>query len=832
MNSLCCLLVTLSLQSTPSASWRDAYLDVPLDQTLAERVPRLTVVNHPVETPMRDQSVVGTPLRIGDRGFTHGLGVHAPCQLRVTAPVPISAFRAWVGVDENPRSTGGASSITFAVNADGRSVYASPVMTHDSGAARVDVTFAGARMLELSVGDGGDGYGWDHADWAEAELVFEGGETMRLSDVRSGAGVLDVKPFPFSMTYGGRDLAEVLGGWREEPVAGTSRAWTDPESGLRVSWEVTAHDDFPAVAWMLRLENTGDRDTPIIENVQVVDLTLVTPLTDAGQYRLHSIRGGVPNPTMFMPQTQVLSQGDSATLCAGNGRSSTANTPFFKIDTGEGALVAGIEWSGDWTASCEAMDGALRLRAGMTTTHFRLRPGEQVRMPRVLMLFWEGDSDEANAQFRQLLHKHYAARRAGHPLLPVPFCNTCFTRGGGWLNETTAENQISLIRAYAKIGLEALITDAGWFEGGWPDGAGNWTPRRDSYPGGMAPVAAAARGEGMVYGLWFEPERVIHGTQIHREHPEWCLDAGNPDNHTLLLNFGLPEVQDYFFGIVKGFMDLPGFDFYRQDFNMDPLPYWKANDAEDRQGITEIRYIEGLYAYWDRIRAAWPGCLMEECASGGHRIDLGTVIRMHLHQKSDYWFDDEADLLSLWSISQYLPNNTIVAHLRELDDYAFHANLASSVCLGWIADAEDFDAARGKELLDRYHAVKHLLVGAWYPLLPWPGDPMASGEDLRYGLWHADQRGERVMMSQAWVASQYHRPDLDEGMLLLFRRPGSPYATAQVRLRGLNPEGRYEMRDEVSGALETATGAELMETYAVEIAPEHASRLILYRRSP
>ena len=53
-------------------------------------------------------------------------------------------------------------------------------------------------------------------------------------------------------------------------------------------------------------------------------------------------------------------------------------------------------------------------------------------------------------------------------------------------------------------------------------------------------------------------------------------------------------------------MELPGFRVYRQDFNMDPLPYWRHNDTEDRQGITEIRYIEGVYAYWDRIRATWP----------------------------------------------------------------------------------------------------------------------------------------------------------------------------------------------------------------------------------
>ena len=79
-----------------------------------------------------------------------------------------------------------------------------------------------------------------------------------------------------------------------------------------------------------------------------------------------------------------------------------------------------------------------------------------MRGPRILALAWEGESAEANAQFRQLIYRHYAAKRAGQTPLPTLCCNTCFTRGGHWLNECNAANQISLINAYAPLGLEAL----------------------------------------------------------------------------------------------------------------------------------------------------------------------------------------------------------------------------------------------------------------------------------------------------------------------------------------------------------------------------------------
>jgi len=246
-------------------------------------------------------------------------------------------------------------------------------------------------------------------------------------------------------------------------------------------------------------------------------------------------------------------------------------------------------------------------------------------------------------------------------------------------------------------------------------GAGNWTPRKDHYPEGMGPVALAAKTKGIIYGLWFEPERVMAGTDAHVEHPEWCLASTSGPQSTYLLNFGVPEVQDYFFNIVKGFMDLPGFAVYRQDFNMNPLPYWRYNDAPDRQGITEIRYIEGLYAYWGRIAETWPDSLRIECSSGGRRIDLETITRMHIHQKSDYWFHNEVDQASIWGLNQYLPNSTIHTPINRLDTYSFHSAMATSLNLGWIADAPDFDTERAAALLKRYREVRHLMVGAAYP---------------------------------------------------------------------------------------------------------------------
>jgi hypothetical protein len=72
-----------------------------------------------------------------------------------------------VGLDDE---VGNSGSVTFSVVADGVAVYTSPVLTGASAPLPVDVDVAGARVVDLVVGDSGDGNGLDHADWADAGL--------------------------------------------------------------------------------------------------------------------------------------------------------------------------------------------------------------------------------------------------------------------------------------------------------------------------------------------------------------------------------------------------------------------------------------------------------------------------------------------------------------------------------------------------------------------------------------------------------------------------------------------------------------------------------------
>ena len=97
---------------------------------------------------------------------------------------------------------------------------------------------------------------------------------------------------------------------------------------------------------------------------------------------------------------------------------------------------------------------------------------------------------------------------SGRKPLPHVQCNSWFPVGndGGRANEA---NQIELLRAYAPLGIEYLVMDAGWYgtTADWGANTGTWTPRKDAFPNGLEPVGHAASKAGIRFGMWFEPER-------------------------------------------------------------------------------------------------------------------------------------------------------------------------------------------------------------------------------------------------------------------------------------------------------------------------------------
>ena len=265
-----------------------------------------------------------------------------------------------------------------------------------------------------------------------------------------------------------------------------------------------------------------------------------------------------------------------------------------------------------------------------------LHPGESIRTPRILLLRWSGDRIEAHNQFRRLLLAHYLPKLDGHPV-SLAIAAQSFNRwaGGTRPNWATEAGQLVAAKVDRDLGCDTLWFDAGWFEGNFPNGVGNWFPKPKEFPNGLKPVGEACEKLGLKFLVWYEPERVARDTQLAREHPEFVLPANKPPGTGGLLNLGDPHAWRWLTDLLIRQITDFHIHTYRNDFNMDPLPFWRQNDPPDRQGISEIRYVEGLYAMWDEMRARFPRMYLDDCASGGRRIDLEMVMRSVVQTRSD-----------------------------------------------------------------------------------------------------------------------------------------------------------------------------------------------------
>lgn len=301
--------------------------------------------------------------------------------------------------------------------------------------------------------------------------------------------------------------------------------------------------------------------------------------------------------------------------------------------------------------------------------------------------------------------------------------------------------------------------------------------------------------------LWFEPERVRQGAELHREHPEFLVAIEqNPDN--LLFDLGNPAARQHLTDQISASIAEHGVDIYRQDHNFDPLPYWQAVDPPDRIGMTEIRYIEGLYTFWDELRQRHPGLWIDNCASGGRRIDLETLSR-----SLPLWPSDFHDTVGLATgLGLHVGDQCINAGLARwvplfgggvwnFTPYGTRSEIIGGFAFGFHIDHQHFYAddhtgvskplevmAKGKTLLDddfpleaataaiaEWRSLRPFFLGDFHHLLP------------------------LTVAAHDWCAWQLHREDLGAGIALFLRRHRSPYPTMEVSLKRIVADAAYEV---------------------------------------
>lgn len=205
--------------------------------------------------------------------------------------------------------------------------------------------------------------------------------------------------------------------------------------------------------------------------------------------------------------------------------------------------------------------------------------------------------------------------------------------------DPSEEKEEPLIAAAAAIGCEYFVIDAGWYaEKGenWSETVGLWEPAQSRWPHGFKYTLDRIRAAGMIPGLWLEPEVVGMHSPLGQKPDSWFFMRHGRrviKNSRLLLDFRNPDVRAYLDELVRRLVIDYGAGYIKMDYNTDGLEGTETGSDSFGQGLLEHNRV--LLSWLDALLERYPQLIIENCGSGGGRMDYGMLSRLQLQSCSD-----------------------------------------------------------------------------------------------------------------------------------------------------------------------------------------------------
>ncbi len=613
--------------------------------------------------------------------------------------------------------------------------------------------------------------------------------------------ILSVENPAYDFKAGGKSFAKNTGDWSisvgEESAEGavfrggktTYITLTHKKSGLEATVEATIYEQNAACEWTVFIKNNGNENSPVIKDFYAADCCL--PVKSP---TLYVSKGSEPAADDFeLIKTLVT---PTPMMFNANGGRSESFLPFFNISGSEGGIVAAVGWTGQWYSSVSRTSRGVSFKAKQEFLNGYLTPGEQIRSPLVSLCFYDGGNAlKGFNSFRNWMSSCVYTESA----YPV----TC-TVIAGEFDRRNADEYIAQINSYSEETCQRtdfLWRDAGWYKinTDWFDSVGNWAADPERFPNGLAPVADAAEARGMKLLLWFEPERCCKDTIVYNEcikHDGWLII--NDDNINMV-NLAFDGACDFLGNLVANALKENHVGLYRQDFNFTPLTMWQDADKKyfgGRKGFEENHYVTNLYRYLDTLLEVNPGLIIDNCASGGKRLDIEMSRRSIPLWRTDY--------------------NCTAADGINKSDSLESTQFATYGLSFWLPLHGTGLNIWGNEYADRtliipcaqrvgYEEIRKYTDKNYFPL---------TNGGLDRSSFHAMQFG-----------------DESEGAAVIYRREEVAENEYKLVLNGLNPESSYEISDYDSAFQPiTLSGKELAENgITVSFAEAPKAAIILYK---
>lgn len=262
-----------------------------------------------------------------------------------------------------------------------------------------------------------------------------------------------------------------------------------------------------------------------------------------------------------------------------------------------------------------------------------LKPGESFTTVPAAFGVVRGGVSEATAELTQYRR---AIRRLNQDDLKL---NVVFNDYMNCLyGDPTEEKEKAIIDLAASLGCEYYCIDAGWYDKGhWWNRVGEWKESPERFPSGLKSVMDYARSKGLKPGLWIEMEVMGVSCPLAQQLPDSWFFQRHGKRHVererYLLDFRNPQVRDYLNQVFDRLISDYGVEFFKVDYN--DTTGIGTDFQSDSYGDGLLEHVRCLHQWYHELYERYPNLVVENCGSGGQRMDYGMLQLQSLQSTSD-----------------------------------------------------------------------------------------------------------------------------------------------------------------------------------------------------
>ena len=806
---------------------------------------------------MLNRSVDNRELSVGGVKFHHGIGTHAPGGFSLILDGRATRLSGAVGIDDEVGRAGEASLRIYGSRSDGQELllWESGAFRGGETAKTFSIPLRDITRLRIDLSDNGN-MNYDHVDLLDWRIEYDRNapemqlppEVITTKNIRwffrmepgkplmqngfgfnaaSAPAQQAILPYPLRGATGfrldenlriiqadGAHTVELVcdrleSRTRGEGILETRFFLVDRNYPVRAEYVVTAFWKEDVILAHLEIVNEGKEPVTLLNR----DSAFVALDLEKDAW-LTSFTGDWAREFTGVHEEKVVS-GITKHQHRGAIRTAWPEWPGFYLSlngkaTEETGVVfaAALAWSGSWQYKISMLPAVtphakpeLFISAGVQEDPVRLNAGSRYVTPELVMTASREGRGRASRNFHAYL-KRDGIRN------PDAVRRIVLNSWEGVYFNFNEDKIISMMDGAADLGVELFVLDDGWFGNGKFQrnsdnaGLGDWQENTAKLPNGLKHLIDEAEARGLEFGLWVEPEMVNPASRLFETHPEWAMQIPNreriPARNQYVLDLSRPEVESFVYETVAGILKKhPRIRYIKWDHNCVGLNLGSAA-LKHNQGALSDLHTQAYYRIMAKLRRNFPAVTFQLCASGGGRVDYGSM-----RYNEEFWASDETNAIKRipiqWGFSHFFPSCAIASHIGRYGegDFKLRADVAMTGRLG-VELSPDAITPEQRDIVRK---------------------GIAAYKNIRPILHASELYRGRSPHDSMLTELTFVMPDKSEAVFFAFLRKNSEKTiTRTLKVSGLDPDAIYrytEVNPEDSVprcSAAAASGRELMET--------------------